>query len=157
MSILLAYNESDSWEVGKLAKATEIKEDLLVQVKKGNTTAMSSSVVLSMSSSVSLSFHQWCRLQWFIFYLFSIVGVFRSFICILVIDVVFRIVILTPVGDVIFDDLLCTKSVMSFSVAFVVTNQIGLVGHVLNHSLIEMGLFTPNNLCVPCIFDWLKY
>jgi cullin 1 len=32
MSILLAYNESDSWEVGKLAKATEIKEDLLVQV-----------------------------------------------------------------------------------------------------------------------------
>ena len=34
MSILLAYNESDSWEVGKLAKATEIKEDLLVQVKK---------------------------------------------------------------------------------------------------------------------------
>ena len=34
MSILLAYNESDSWEVGKLAKATEIKEDLLVQVNR---------------------------------------------------------------------------------------------------------------------------
>ena len=32
MSVLLAYNESDSWTMGKLADATQIKEDILVQV-----------------------------------------------------------------------------------------------------------------------------
>ena len=32
MSILLCFNEADSWTVGALAEATKIKMDLLVQV-----------------------------------------------------------------------------------------------------------------------------
>ena len=59
MSILLAYNESDSWEVGKLAKATEIKEDLLVQVnrKYGVNVVVfcSSNCKVVMSSFITLS------------------------------------------------------------------------------------------------------
>ena len=32
MAVLLSYNEADSWTVANLVKATQIKEDLLVQV-----------------------------------------------------------------------------------------------------------------------------
>ena len=32
MSVLLAFNEADSWTVGALAEATKIKMDILVQV-----------------------------------------------------------------------------------------------------------------------------
>merc|ERR1712059_188479 len=32
MSVLLAFNEADSWTVSKLAEATEIKMDILIQV-----------------------------------------------------------------------------------------------------------------------------
>ena len=32
MSVLLAFNEADSWNVGALAEATKIKMDILVQV-----------------------------------------------------------------------------------------------------------------------------
>merc|ERR1711902_27125 len=32
MSVLLAFNEADSWTVGKLAEATQIKMDILIQV-----------------------------------------------------------------------------------------------------------------------------
>ena len=32
MSVLLAYNESDSWTMGDLADATKIKLDILIQV-----------------------------------------------------------------------------------------------------------------------------
>jgi hypothetical protein len=31
MAVLLSYNEADSWTVANLVKATQIKEDLLVQ------------------------------------------------------------------------------------------------------------------------------
>ena len=32
MSVLLAFNEADSWTVAKLAEATQIKMDILIQV-----------------------------------------------------------------------------------------------------------------------------
>ena len=34
MSVLLAFNEADSWTVAKLAEATQIKMDILIQVCK---------------------------------------------------------------------------------------------------------------------------
>ena len=34
MSVLLAFNEADSWTVGKLAEATQIKMDILIQVSE---------------------------------------------------------------------------------------------------------------------------
>ena len=35
MSVLLAFNEADSWTVAKLAEATQIKMDILIQVLNG--------------------------------------------------------------------------------------------------------------------------
>ena len=32
MSVLLAFNEADSWTVAKLAEATQIKMDILIEV-----------------------------------------------------------------------------------------------------------------------------
>ena len=36
MAVLLSYNEADSWTVANLVKATQIKEDLLVQVSRSS-------------------------------------------------------------------------------------------------------------------------
>ena len=54
MSVLLAFNEADSWTVAKLAEATQIKMDILIQVRLSFRHFIFQKWILTLESSLKV-------------------------------------------------------------------------------------------------------